>query len=342
MAVARSNESVRPIDARDLERVVTIDRTHTGYSRRRFFERRFACAALRPDDFVQIGMVRSGLLRGFAIARLLRGEFGREEAVAVLDAIGVEAQSQDQGVGQFLIEQLVQIMQQKGIRSLHSQARWADVQLLRFFDAAGFRLSPRVVLERSVADPLIEPVEDRRTASGTSMKIPTRVGDAAEINYGGPAAPDFGPLARDKSPVRTMQESDLPAMIAIDRRITGRDRSEYFKGMFEKALQESDVRVSLVAECNGQPAGFIMARVDRGEFGRFEPTAVMDTIGVDPDYQEQGIGRALLSQLLLNLGTLRIERLHTEIGWSDRDLLAFLDRCGFCPSQELCLERAIA
>ncbi len=182
----------------------------------------------------------------------------------------------------------------------------------------------------------------RRMTAQPSMTIPTRVGDAAEINYGKPASPDFGPLARDKVPVRAMKESDLGAMIAIDRRITGRDRSEYFNRKLEEALYESDVRVSLVAERAERPVGFVMARVDLGEFGRFEPTAVLDTIGVDPDYRNQGIGRALLSQLLVNLTTLRIERVRTEIAWRDRELLAFLDRCGFRPSQELCFDRVIA
>src|SRR5579864_4928040 len=103
-------------------------------------------------------------------------------------------------------------------------------------------------------------------AERAPMTIPTRVGDAAEINYGKPAAPDFGPLARDKVPVRAMKENDLLAMIAIDRQITGRDRSEYFKQKFEEALYESDVRVSLVADRDERPVGFIMARVDLGEF----------------------------------------------------------------------------
>jgi ribosomal protein S18 acetylase RimI-like enzyme len=84
-----------------------------------------------------------------------------------------------------------------------------------------------------------------------------------------------------------------------------------------------------------------MARVDFGEFGRIEPTAVIDTIGVDSDYRRQGIGRALLSQLLVNLATLRVERIRTEVDWRDRDLLAFLDSCGFAPSQRLCLDHAI-
>ena len=174
------------------------------------------------------------------------------------------------------------------------------------------------------------------------VTIPTRVGEAAEIDYGKPAVTDYGPLARDRIPVRAMKQSDLPALIAIDRRITGRERSEYLKEKLEEAIVESDLRVSLIAELEEHPVGFIMARVDLGEFGSVEPTAVLDTIGVDPDYRNQGVGRALLSQLLVNLSTLRIEQVRTEVDWRNRDLLAFLDRCGFVPGQELCFDRVIA
>lgn len=173
------------------------------------------------------------------------------------------------------------------------------------------------------------------------MTVPTRVGDPAEIDYA-KATPDFGPLARDRIPVRAMQESDLPAIVGIDRRITGRERLAYFKAKLAEALFESDIRLSLVAERDDRPVGFIMARVDFGEFGRFEPTAVMDTIGVDPDYRQAGVGRALLSQLLVNLSTLRIERVRTEVDWRERELLTFLDQCGFLPAQELCFSRNIA
>ena len=75
-----------------------------------------------------------------------------------------------------------------------------------------------------------------------------------------------------------------------------------------------------------------MARVDLGEFGRIEPAAVMDTIGVDPDFAGRGVGRALLSQLLANLTTLRVDKVLTEVDWGDRELMAYLDRCGFKPS----------
>ncbi len=175
----------------------------------------------------------------------------------------------------------------------------------------------------------------------TQFIIPERSGAAVEIDYGKPAAPDFGPLARDRIPVRTMREDDLKALIAIDGRITGGDRSAYFERKLDEALHQSDVRVSLVADRDGGPVGFVMARVDFGEFGRVDPTAVIDTIGVHPDFRDQGIGEALISQLLINLMMLRVEQVRTEIDWRDRDLLGFLDHCGFRPSQQLCFEHAI-
>jgi len=151
---------IRFIDDGDLERVVVIDALHTNHSRRGFFEKRFSQAAVHPGDFVQIGFVRGGFLGGFAIAHLQRGQFGHEHAVAVLDVLGVERESQDHGMGQALIGRLLEILKQKGVRVLHSQASWKNHDLLRFFDRCGFALSSRVVLERSITEPLIEPMEE--------------------------------------------------------------------------------------------------------------------------------------------------------------------------------------
>lgn len=174
------------------------------------------------------------------------------------------------------------------------------------------------------------------------ITIPQRVGDPEEVDYSLPAPTDVGELARDRIPVRSLREADLKALIAIDRRITGRDRSAYFERKLAEALHESDVRVSLVAELDGRPVGFIMARVDLGEFGRIEAAAVMDTIGVDPDYAGRGVGRALLSQLLANLATLRVDKVLTEVDWGDREMMAYLDRCGFKPSGRLSFDCVLA
>ena len=156
-AVARRT---RLLSGDDIERVIAIDRAHTGRTRRHFFEKRFAAAKVRPEEFIQLGVDRGGVLRGFAIARILRGEFGHERAVAVLDALGVEPQSEERGVGRALMEELIALADGMEVGFLQSQADWTNTYLLRFFAASGFALAPRLALERPVAAPLDEAIED--------------------------------------------------------------------------------------------------------------------------------------------------------------------------------------
>ncbi len=155
-----ARRSARPLSADDLERVVAIDCAHVGRARRHFFEKRMAAARRSPRDFIQIGVTWSGALCGFALARIQRGEFGHEHAIAVLDAVGVDPQSQERGVGQYLIEELTRAAHALGVRALHSQVAWEDQALLGFFHASGFDLAPRLTLERSVAARLDEPSEE--------------------------------------------------------------------------------------------------------------------------------------------------------------------------------------
>ena len=159
-AAATKDNNVRPLLSTDLERVIAIDSAHVGEPRRRFFEKRLAHAEQHREDFVHVGVARDGVLVGFAFARILRGEFGREQAMATLDAFGVERGSQDRGVGRALMDGLTEVLRRKGVQSVQSQADWTNHVLLRFFDASGFGLAPRLILERSVLTPLAEPVED--------------------------------------------------------------------------------------------------------------------------------------------------------------------------------------
>jgi ribosomal protein S18 acetylase RimI-like enzyme len=147
-----SSRNTRALVAADLERVIAIDRIHSGRSRRHFFEKRFANAQARPDDFVQIGVATGEGLQGFAIARILRGEFGQKDAIAVLDAVGVDPQSHEHGLGQSLMEGLVELSGKRGARSVQSHVSWTNLDLLRFFNASRFKLAPRLDLERPVAD----------------------------------------------------------------------------------------------------------------------------------------------------------------------------------------------
>jgi len=176
----------------------------------------------------------------------------------------------------------------------------------------------------------------------TNVTIPTRADEPAEIDYSSAESDDADALSRDIIPVRSLVESDLDSLIRIDKKSTGRNRESYFRRKMREVLTESGVRVSVVVEIDDRPVGFIMARVDFGEFGRTEPEAVIDTVGVDPDFQRRNIGSALMSQLLANLKTLRVEQIRTEVAWNDLSLLAFLERVGFTPAQRIVLRRPLA
>ena len=134
-----------------------------------------------------------------------------------------------------------------------------------------------------------------------------------------------------------MTADDLDAIVRIDAKLTGRDRRDYYEAKLKEMMEETGVRVSLVAEDDSRPIGYIMARVDYGEFGRAEQTAVIDTIGVEPGSGSQGVGTALLSQLIANLDALHVETMRTTVTWTNFSLLNFLSRAGFTPAQQLVL-----
>jgi predicted N-acetyltransferase YhbS len=138
--------------------------------------------------------------------------------------------------------------------------------------------------------------------------------------------------------IRALRPADCERLVRMDQEIGGRNRRTWFEGKIRRALAETDVNVSLGAETDGMLVGALLGSVHYGEFGQPEPVAVLDTVLVDPEYTGRGIGTAMLEQLLLNLAALRIERLRTEVAWTDFGLMGFFAGAGFAPAPRLVLE----
>jgi GNAT superfamily N-acetyltransferase len=304
--VNRSMEKfdARPLVAGDLERVIEIDCEYTGRRRDGFYRKRLEAALAEPRNFVYLGCESNAVLQGFLLARLQEGEYGTEKPSASLDAIGVDSAAATKGMGRSLLEALDRILRHKGIQAIHTQADWRNLSMLQFFAGTGFSLAPRHILERN-ADYLDDSqfVDDLIEEAG-------RLGDAND--YSDAEGDHRGALARDIIPCRSLE-----------------------------ALDESGLRVSLVAEQDDHVVGFAMARVDFGEFDRIEPAAVLDSIAVDPDYMHHLVGTALLSQLLANLSALQIEIIRSETDAEHIDVLRFLQRNGFAISQRLAFVREV-
>jgi predicted N-acetyltransferase YhbS len=318
----------RPLSAADLERVVAIDAGLSGAGpRRAYFERRLKAAIAAPGLHVQFGAEHDGVLVGYVLARRMQGEFGREAPALRLAVIGVAPGEQHHGVGVGLLRCLEQWCRHHAVPEIRSQAHWKQHRILEFFDHAGFSLGRNQVIDCEVHAGALAAADARHEAVARE--------DEFEVDYSAPAANDYEALPRDRVDVRTLARDDAAALARIDRRITGRDRSAYLGQLVDEALDDSAVRVSLVARVDDIVRGYVMAKVDFGDFGRTEPVAVIDTIGVDPDAGGQGIGSALLSQLFVNLHALHVDRAETVVSREDAALLAFLYRCGFGPSERL-------
>lgn len=327
---------LRRLGPGDLGAVVDIDAANCGRSRRDYMERRLEAALREPALHLQFAAGRGGALLGYVLARRLEGEFGRVAPALRLEIIGVLPGEQGRGTGSTLLGALEAEARRLGIRELRTQASWRDHSMLRFFDHAGFELGRNHVVDCAVHGGRIVEGEDDK------LFAPEHRRATAEFDYSVPAANDFEALARDRSDVRSLAQENLADIVRIDRRITGRDRSAYMARLVDEALRDSAIRVSLAAHRDGSIAGFIMAKVDFGDFGRTEPVAVIDTLGVDPGFAGSGVGTALLSQLFVNLEALHVERVETVVWRDNFGLLGFFYRAGFGPSRRLEFVKRIA
>ena len=145
----------------------------------------------------------------------------------------------------------------------------------------------------------------------------------------------------DRVTIRLLTEKDRDRLVRMDERLTGRNRTLWYERKLRHALTETDIRISLGAEHDGTLVGALLGSLLFGEFGQPEPVAQIDTILVDEAFERQGVGTALLDQLLRNLGALGIERVRTEVGWEEHDLSRFLARRGFTPLARLVLEAPV-
>jgi len=323
--------TIRPLGAADLADVVAIDAALEGRSRRAYVDRRLQAAQREPALHAQFAAQDADGLAGYMLARVLAGEFGRRDRRLQLELIGVRGDRRAGGIGQALFETLAGWCARHGCREIVTAASWRAGPILGWLDARGFALAPDLIVDCAVDGGAWHLQRDAARPDAV----------AREIDYSRDESNDHERLARDEVDVRTMTPADVDAIVRIDRSITGHDRRAYIEARLAEATQASGVRVSLAARCEGAVAGYLMARADLGDFGRTEPVAVIDTIGVDPDLAHHGVGRALLSQLFANLGALRVERVETVVPQQDLALLGFLYACGFAPSQRLSFVRRL-
>jgi ribosomal protein S18 acetylase RimI-like enzyme len=105
-----------------------------------------------------------------------------------------------------------------------------------------------------------------------------------------------------------MKADDFDAVVGIDEKVLKAARPEYYEMKFEKLFE------TVAEKDDGRVVGFIMGETYMGEFGIFQDEASLDTIGVDPDYQHQGIGEQLMNEFMDHMRKLGVRKINTIYG----------------------------
>jgi predicted N-acetyltransferase YhbS len=155
-----------------------------------------------------------------------------------------------------------------------------------------------------------------------------------------PTTANFNP--REVS-IRAMERADLAVVVELDALVFGDARSAYFERRLA-ALNETDAdarMIFLVADCHGTVIGFVMGTLVYGEFGLTQVTAILDSIAVHPQYQQQGIGRQMVESFIKR-GTLQgAAAVYTLVNWDNWTLLKAFHSLGFVLASTIPLERRI-
>lgn len=137
------------------------------------------------------------------------------------------------------------------------------------------------------------------------------------------------------SAIRPAQPSDLPAILALDARVTGSNKPDYWREML------APDRHFLVAETGkGALAGFIAGEVRAWEFG--QPAAGwVFAIQVDPKTRLKGVGSALFEALAARFKAQGVTRVRTLVDRKDHLILSFFRAQGMVAGPSLQLDREL-
>ena len=124
-----------------------------------------------------------------------------------------------------------------------------------------------------------------------------------------------------------MEPEDIDQVLAIDRKISGVRRAITYTDLITGDLG-GVLDLSVVAEVNGQVAGFILAR--HAYVG--EPvveSGLIQILGVDPDYWRQGIATKLVNALLELCQSKGLKTVRIMVNERDSQLQDFFKHMGF-------------
>ena len=138
--------------------------------------------------------------------------------------------------------------------------------------------------------------------------------------------------------VRALTAKDVAAAVAIEGRVTRKAGRTSLARNLRARLKAGPTSICLAAPVGDRLAGFLVAEVRSVEFGEGEPVGWVEVVGVDPEFQGQGIGVALGKEALRRLRRRGAKRVKTLVAWDAGEMVAYFRALGFARSDAVLLE----
>lgn len=142
--------------------------------------------------------------------------------------------------------------------------------------------------------------------------------------------------------VRSLERRDLLSIVAMEERITGVARPQYWEQRIELSEAIRPHWTSLVAEFENRFVGFLFGRAGELEFGLPGTIAWVETIGVDPAFRGRGIARELIEQFISSAEDHGIKTIFTLVTSGQTDMQSFFSRQGFAQGKMLHYQKELS
>lgn len=144
----------------------------------------------------------------------------------------------------------------------------------------------------------------------------------------------------DNVTIRKIGIKDAPGLKRINNAITNSHSSIDFQHIIEEQINKNEEDTCLVAEYEGQVVGYMISYIIYGGFG-LEKSAWIATLGVDPKFMGQSIGKMLAKEIFRIYQSKGVAYIYTSVMWDSIDLLSFFKTLGFDRSDFINLRRPL-
>jgi len=139
--------------------------------------------------------------------------------------------------------------------------------------------------------------------------------------------------------IREMGLGDAEFVAEIERSITKSNHKIDFTRVIQEYIKRGD-GISYVATVGDKVVGYMICYILHAGFG-IERSAWIASLGVDPKYMGQGIGKKLAQVVLDKCREKGIRNVFTSVRWDSVDLLSFFKALGFDRSEFINLKRTL-